>query len=122
MLPRSQAPLQYCPFLTAPSLNVLCECCVHLGESSRTWGADPAVSWALGVGNARAWPVLSALVRRGLDHILPREFVPWTSLLPPSHDPGSSKMQLLGGELNTGLGVLETWPSLLALPTTTSPV
>ena len=41
ILPRSQAPLQYCPFLTAPSLNLLCECCVHLGESSRTWGAAP---------------------------------------------------------------------------------
>ena len=119
-----RAPLQHCPFLMAPdiSLNLLCERCVHLGESGRTWGTDPTVSWALGVGDAQAWPALSALVRRGMDHILPREFVPWTSLLPPSHDPGPSKTQPLGEELNTGLGVLETRPSLLALPTMTSPV
>lgn len=57
-----------------------------------------------------------------MGHILPRELVPWTSLLPPSHDPGPSKTQPLGGELNTGLGILKTRPSFLALPTMTSPV
>ena len=43
-----RAPLQHCPFLMAPdiSLNLLCERCVHLGESGRTWGTDPTVSWA----------------------------------------------------------------------------